>query len=164
MNYRFLTFIGSIVFLASSVLSARAADYVVITREVSVNRSPDQVWKRIGNYCSIADWLKVTCEYASGSGEVGTVRRINGTTIEPMVAKTPYSYTYWQTVGNMAPTSYHGTVAVEPAGAGKSRLTYTLFYDQAALGSDSLRSSEHERLATRFQAALYSMKTIAEAR
>ena len=132
--------------------------------QVNVDRTPAQVWKRVGDYCTIAEWLKVTCEYASGSGDVGTVRRINGTTLEPMVAKTAFSYTYWQAAGTMAPYSYHGTVAVEPTAAGKSKLTYTLFYDQSAMASDAMRASEHERLATRFQGALDSMKALAESR
>ena len=76
--------------------AASAADYVTIRHEVVVDRSVDQVWQRIGGYCAIAEWMKVSCAYASGSGGVGTVRRLmNGSTIEPMVAKTAHSYTYW---------------------------------------------------------------------
>ena len=150
--------------LAAGLPSAWAADYVVITRQVDVDRPADQVWKRIGSYCAIAEWLKVTCDYSSGSGDVGSVRRINGTNIEPMVAKTPLSYTYWQTAGNMAASSYHGTLAVEPEGAGRSRIFYTLFYDQAAMASDAVRTSERERLTQRFQGALDTMKAIVEAR
>jgi len=141
-----------------------AADYVVIQRQVNVNRPAAAVWKRVGDYCAIAEWLKVTCDYASGSGEIGSVRRINGANLEPMVAKTEFSYTYWQTAGNMAPMAYHGTLAVEQDGADKSKLVYTLFYDQAAMASDATRASERERLTSRFQAALDTMKTLAEAK
>jgi len=84
--------------------------------------------------------------------------------LEPMVAKTEFSYTYWQTAGNMAPMAYHGTLAVEQDGADKSKLVYTLFYDQAAMASDATRASERERLTSRFQAALDTMKTLAEAK
>jgi hypothetical protein len=153
-----------IVFVIAGATWMHAADYVVIQRQVEVNRSAADVWKRVGGYCAIADWLKVSCEYVSGSGEVGSIRRINGTNLEPMVAKTDYSYTYWQTVGNMAPMSYHGTLAIEPEGANKSKLIYTLFYDQAAMASDAIRASEHERLTQRFQGALDMMKSLAEAK
>lgn len=156
-------YLGTAAVLLGSVQASKAADYVVITRQVSVDRSPDQVWKRIGGYCAISEWLKVTCEYASGSGDVGSVRRLNGTILEPMVAKTAYSYTYTQTAGTMANNFYHGTVAVEPSAGGKSIIYYTLFYDQATLASDALRTSEHERLGTRFQGALDTMKALAEA-
>jgi hypothetical protein len=149
--------------MASSSIKAKAADYVVITKQVEVNRPVVDVWKRVGGYCAIAEWLKVTCEYVSGSGDLGSIRKINGTNLEPMVAKTATSYTYWQSAGNMAPMSYHGTLAAEPNGAGKSRLIYTLFYDQAAMASDAVRASEHERLSTRFQEALDTMKALAEA-
>lgn len=148
----------------SFVPSAGAADYAVISKQVNVNRSADEVWKRVGGYCSISEWLKMSCDLVSGTGDVGSVRRLNGTTVEVMVAKTPYSYTYWQTAGTMAQTSYHGTLAVEPTGKKTSRLLYTLFYDQSALASDALRSSEHDRLSGRFQGALDTMKGLAESK
>jgi hypothetical protein len=99
--------------------------------------------------------------YLSGSGDVGSVREINGTNIEPMVAENAFSYTCWQSVGNMA--AY--VVPRDSCGrTGKSRITYTLFYNQAVLASDAQRGSEHERLANRFQDALDSMKAAAESR
>jgi len=153
-----------ILFVLLGGATMHAADYVVIQRQVNVNRPAAAVWKRVGDYCAIAEWLKVTCDYASGSGEIGSVRRINGANLEPMVAKTEFSYTYWQTAGNMAPMGYHGTLAVEQDGADKSKLVYTLFYDQAAMASDATRASERERLTSRFQAALDTMKTLAEAK
>jgi hypothetical protein len=152
------------VILLVSPSSLRAADFVVITKQVNVNRPAADVWKRIGDYCAIAEWLKVTCDLTSGRGDIGTVRRLNSTTVELMVGKSAHSYTYWQTVGNMAPTSYHGTLSVEAVDASTSRLTYVLLYDQAALASDALRASEHERLSTRFQGALDTMKGLVEAK
>ncbi|WP_116091693.1 SRPBCC family protein [Sphingomonas crusticola] len=143
--------------------TVHAADYVTIRHDVTVARSADRVWARIGGYCAIAEWMKVTCDYASGSGDVGTVRRLrDATTIEPMVAKTTHSYTYVQTVGAMVATNFHGTLAVEPDGTTRSRLSYTLFYDQGALPSDAVRRSEHARLDKRFQELLGVMKNLAE--
>jgi hypothetical protein len=165
MRKRFAGFTVATLILGATFLTAqtpKSPDYIVITKQVEVNRSATDVWKRVGGYCAIAEWLKVTCEYTAGSGEIGSIRKINGTNLEPMVAKTPFSYTYWQTVGNMAPESYHGTLAVEPISATKSRLIYILFYDQAAMASDAVRASEHERLSTRFGAALDTMKGLAE--
>jgi len=139
-----------------------APDYVVIHLSVQVNRPAEQVWKRVGDYCEIAEWLKVTCRYASGSGDVGTVRVINGTTLEPMTGKTRMSYTYWQTQGTMAPDSYHGTLAVDSNGDATSTIYYMLFYNQNAIPAEK-RESEHQRLTTRFQGALDAMKALAEA-
>lgn len=143
---------------------AAAADYVVFRNEVVVDRPLDQTWARIGGYCAIADWLKVSCEQVSGSGDVGSVRKLNGSTMETMVARTPHSYTYWQTVGAMAVASYHGTLQADPVGKGKTRLTYTIFYDQSALASDAVRASERARLATRFVQPLQEMKRLAESK
>ena len=144
---------------------AVAADYVAIRKEVTVSRPADAVWARIGDYCGIAEWLKVTCSYASGTGDVGTVRVLSeGATLEPMVARTSHSYTYAQTKGNLATAAYHGTLAAEPDGSRRTRLVYTLFYDQATLASDALRASEHARLDKRFGEALGEMKRLAEAK
>nr|WP_253201330.1 SRPBCC family protein [Sphingomonas quercus] len=137
----------------------------MIRNEVVVQKSADATWKRIGDYCAISEWMKVSCDYASGNGDVGTVRRLmNGATWEAMVARTAHSYTYWQTQGNLAGAGYHGTLAAEPDGPGRTRLSYTLFYDQAAMPSDAVRASEHERLTKRFAGLLDVMKGLAEAK
>ena len=135
----------------------------MIRREVTVDRPADAVWQRVGEYCAISDWLGVTCELDSGSGDVGSVRRLNGAILEPMVARTAHSYTYWQSAGSMAVAAFHGTLAVEPDGPGRSRLSYTVFYDQAALPSDEVRESERARLDQRFVEPLMVMKRLAEA-
>jgi hypothetical protein len=149
--------------LTSAANTVRAADYVTIRKEVEVDAPADAVWARVGGYCAIADWMKTTCEYVSGAGGVGTVRRIlNGTVLEAMVAQTPRSYTYWQTQGNMAVAAYHGTLAAEPLERGRTRLIYILFYDQAAFPSDEVRKAQHERLEGRFQGFLEVMKAMTE--
>lgn len=142
---------------------ATAADYVTIRNEVIVDQPIAEVWSKIGGYCAVEDWLKVTCELTSGAGDVGSVRTLNGTILEPMVAKGSTSYTYMQSQGTMAAFSYHGTLAALPDG-GKTRLTYVLFYDQAPMASDEVRASEHKRLDGRFLGALQEMKRLAEAR
>src|SRR6516162_2005732 len=40
--------------------AARAADYTTITLNIGVDRPADEVWGKIGGYCDIATWLKVT--------------------------------------------------------------------------------------------------------
>jgi hypothetical protein len=156
---RALILLGSV---AAVPAAAATPDYVTIVNQVIVDRPVAQVWARIGGYCAIAEWLKVTCEMASGTGEVGSVRKLNGTTLEPMVAKTPTSYTYWQSVGAMGSAQFHGTLMAQPDGPTRTRLSYTLFYDQALLPSDEVRASEHKRLETRFVAPLTEMKRLAE--
>jgi hypothetical protein len=158
---RALLLIGAIV---AAPAAAATPDYVTIVKQVIVERPVGAVWAKIGGYCAIADWLKVTCELASGTGDVGSVRRLNGTTLEPMIAKTATSYAYWQSVGNMTPFNYHGSLTAEPAGKARTKLIYTLFYDQSLMPSDTVRGSEHKRLEGRFGGALDEMKKLAEAK
>ncbi len=70
-----------------------AADYTVIVRTIAVARTADAVWKKVGDFCGgISAFLKVSCAYASGAGDVGTVRKLTGGTEEVMVALPSHSY------------------------------------------------------------------------
>jgi hypothetical protein len=141
--------------------SAAAAEYTSIVQDIAVDRPADVVWKKIGGYCDIATWLKVTCVYSSGSGELGTVRVINEHTDEVMVAKTLHSYTYAQPASTIL---YHGTLDVQSEGPARSKIIYTLFYDQAPLNTPEAKAADHDRRATRFAEALVAVKALAEAK
>ena len=56
---------------------AAAADFAVIKQELIVDRPAETVWAKVGaDYCGLGQWMRVKCEYASGGGELGTVRRM----------------------------------------------------------------------------------------
>ena len=163
-------------FLASAAIAlalisapAQAApEWTSILMEKVVDRTPDQTWAKIGPYCAIATWLKVTCVVTSGNQvSVGTNRRLNGRTDEIIVAATPYSYTYAQPVTDIQPESpifYHGTLAVEPLDRGrKTKIVYTLVYDQAPLATTEAKIANREQRTKRFTDALQAMKEMAEA-
>jgi hypothetical protein len=138
-----------------------------ILLEKVVDRTPDQTWARIGGYCAIAQWLKVTCVVTQGNQvSVGTNRRLNGKTDEIMVAQTPYSYTYAQQASDIQPQSpifYHGTLAVEPLDRGKkTKIVYTLFYDIGPLDAEK-KAADRAARTKRFSEALDTMKAMAEA-
>ena len=149
----------AIAMLAAS--QAQAAEYTTILLEKIVDRTPDQTWAKIGPYCSIAQWLKVTCVITAGNGvSVGSNRLLNGNNNEIIVASTPYSYTYTQPSTTIL---YHGTLAVEPLDRGrKTRIVYTLFYDQAPLGTDQAKAENRAQRTKRFNEALDAMKEMAE--
>ena len=143
-------------------------EFTTILLEKVVDRTPDQTWAKIGPYCAIATWLKVTCVVTTGNQvSVGTVRRLNGKTDEIIVAATPYSYTYAQPMTDVQPESpifYHGTLAVEPLDRGrKTKIVYTLFYDQAPLGTTEAKIANRQQRSKRFSDALDVMKAMAEA-
>lgn len=143
--------------------AARAADYVVITKEVEVDRPIDAVWKRVGDYGAISEWMQTDCGFLSGDGGVGTLRRIQrGAVNEVMIAQTSRSYTYLQTRGDLAFAGLHGTVAAEPIDEARTRLVYTFFYDQNVIVADADRRNHRERLDNRCQEVLEVMKAMAE--
>ena len=135
--------------------------YITIPLEITVNRPAAEVWKRVGKYCDIGEWLQVNCTITSGKdGEVGAVRSI-GTEI--MVGKTELSYTYTQPVRTGQPYNlYHGTLEARPLTATTSKLVYTLVYDNSMLADDDAREKDKAQKSMTFMRALENMKTLAE--
>jgi hypothetical protein len=139
--------------------AALAADYATISLTTEVHASAADVWKKVGGFCQIKDWMKLTCVYTQGSGDLGTVRRLADRIDEVMVGKSQYSYTYTQ------PTTtelYHGTLEVVSEGWHKSRLNYYIVYDQAPLGTAEAKAMRREQRTKSFTTALQTMKKIAE--
>ena len=146
--------------LALTAMPAMASDFTSFTLSTTANASPEKAWAKIGGFCAIHDWLGTSC-VLTGNGDVGSIRAINdGKVTEMMVAKTPFSYTYIQPT-NYA-NLYHGTLAVEPDGAGKSKITYTFLYDQEPLGDADAKAKARQGRTDRFNQALAKMKAMAE--
>jgi hypothetical protein len=136
-------------------------NYVSIPMEIMVNRPAEEVWKRVGKYCDIGEWLRFNCTIVSGKdGEVGAVRSIGS---EVLVGKTDLSYTYTQPVRAGQPyILYHGTLEAKPVTATTSKLVYTLMYDNSTLADDAARDMDRERRRQQFTQALENMKILAE--
>jgi hypothetical protein len=63
--------------------------YAVIPLEIMVDRPAAAVWKKIGPYCAIGEWLRIPagCKILAGQGdEVGAIRSVGA---EVLVAATP---------------------------------------------------------------------------
>ena len=135
--------------------------YTSIPLEITVNRSAADVWKRIGKFCDIGEWLQIPCTITSGKdGEFGAVRSVAG---EVLVGKTELSYTYTQTGRNDRPYNlYHGTLEARPVTATTSKIVYTIFFDNSMLADDAAREADKARRTATFQRALQNMKTLAE--
>ena len=142
----------------------KSPTYTSIAMEITVNRPAAEVWKRIGKYCDVGEWLQVPtgCKIVSGKdGEFGAVRSVGGG--EVLVGRTELSYTYAQTPKEGAPYNlYHGTLEARPVTPATSKLVYTLFFDNSMLPNDAARTSDKEARRTRFMQALRNMKTLAE--
>ena len=135
--------------------------YVSIAMEIDVNRPAAEVWKRVGKYCDIGEWLQIPCTITAGKdGEFGAVRSVVN---EVLVGKTELSYTYTQPVREGRPYDlYHGTLEARPVTATTSKLIYTLMFDNSMLADDAARQRNIEQRRTQFTRALQNMKTLAE--
>ncbi len=146
---------------AQPALAVPNPTYVTIPLEITVNRPAAEVWKRVGKYCDIGEWMRIQCTITSGKdGEIGAVRSVVN---EVLVGKTELSYTYTQPVRTGRPYDlYHGTLEARPVTATTSRLVYTLVYDNSGLADDAARERDRAQRATRFTQALENMKILAE--
>jgi len=137
--------------------------YASIPLELEVNRPAAEVWKRIGKYCDIGEWLQIPagCTILSGKdGEVGAVRSVAN---EVLVGKTEFSYTYTQTVRAGRPYNlYHGTLEVRPLTDKTSKIVYTLIYDNSMLPDDAAREKDKASRSATFTRAVANMKILAE--
>ena len=137
--------------------------YVTIPLELEVARPAAEVWKRVGKYCDIAEWLQIPagCKILSGTdGEVGSVRSVAN---EVLVGKTEFSYTYTQTVRAGRPYNlYHGTLEVRPITDKTSKIYYTLMYDNSMMADDAAREKDKASRTATFTRAVQNMKTLAE--
>src|SRR5437764_8455790 len=100
--------------------------YTSIQMEITVNRPAAEVWKRIGKYCDVGEWLQAPtgCKIIAGKdGELGAVRSVGGG--EVLVGRTELSYVYAQTPKEGTPYNlYHGTVEARPLTPTTSKLVY----------------------------------------
>jgi hypothetical protein len=135
--------------------------YISIPLEITVNRPAAEVWKRVGKYCDIGEWLRIPCTITSGKdGEFGAVRSVAG---EVLVGKTELSYTYTQTVRAGRPYNlYHGTLEARPLTATTSKLVYTLMFDNSMLADDAAREKDKTQKTAVFTRALENMKILTE--
>jgi hypothetical protein len=145
---------------AASVVVA-SPTYTSIPLEITVERPAADVWKRIGKYCDIGEWLRVPCTITSGKdGEFGAVRSVGS---EVLVGKTELSYTYTQTPREGRPYNlYHGTLEVRPVTAATSKIVYTLFFDNSMLADDAARDADKARRTAQFTTSIQNMKILAE--
>jgi hypothetical protein len=136
-------------------------NYAVIALELAINKPAAEVWKRVGKYCDIGEWLQIACTITSGKdGEFGAVRSVAN---EILVGKTELSYTYTQPVreGRIYDL-YHGTMEARPVTATTSKIVYTLVYDNSQLADDAAREADRMRRVQTFTRALDNMKILAE--
>ena len=148
---------------APAPLQTPNPSYASVEMEIDVNRPAAEVWKRVGKYCDISEWLQVTagCTLISGKdGEFGAVRSIAN---EILVGKTELSYTYTQPVREgVRYNMYHGTLEARPVTPTTSKLVYTLFFDNSNLPDEAAKQADKDRRRTQFMRALQNMKTLAE--
>jgi hypothetical protein len=135
--------------------------YAVIPLEIAVNKPAAEVWKRIGKYCDIGEWLQVACMITSGKdGDVGACAR---SATKYSSARPELSYTYTQPVREgQIYNMYHGTMEARPVTATTSKIVYTLVFDNSQLADDAAREADRMRRVQTFTRALENMKLLAE--
>ena len=146
---------------ASAGIAVASPTYVSIPLEITVDRPAAEVWKRVGKWCDVGEWLQLPCTITWGKdGELGAIRSVAS---EILVAKTEWSYTYTQPARDGRPfNAYHGTLEARPLTATTTKLVYTLFFDNSMLPDATARDRDIAQKTTMFTTALKNMKLLAE--
>lgn len=145
-----------------NVLMVANPDYHTLQLEITIDRPAEEVWKRVGKFCDIGEWMQFPCTITSGKdGEVGAVRNIGR---EVLVGKTDLSYTYAQPIQgpNQPYNLYHGTMEAKPLTATTSKIVYTLMWDVSMHPDDAARERDIAQRRSMFENALNNMKILAE--
>jgi hypothetical protein len=151
--------------LCAPVLAADP-DYRTIQMEINVAKPAKDVWAKVGKYCDISEWLKVDCAITSGNGGIGTVRSLAGGRVaEVLVGQTELSYGYTQPAktGEFY-NLYHGFLEARSVTKTTSKIIYTLMLDESDKPDQGAKDADVALRRARFEGALRSMKTIAEAK
>jgi uncharacterized protein YndB with AHSA1/START domain len=140
-----------------------ANDFVTLVLTKDLGVPAETAWSKFGKFNDIEKWMDgAKCTYASGSGDVGSVRQVvigPNTGQELLVSKTPLSYCYTM-IGEFLPF-YHGTLAVESTGANASKIVYTFVWDQGPVPAEQ-RAQGPGMFKQIFGAGLENMKKLAE--
>jgi hypothetical protein len=146
---------------AAAGIAVASPTYVTIPLEITVNKPAADVWKRIGKWCDVGEWLQVPCTITWGKdGELGAIRSVAN---EILVGKTDLSYTYTQPAQNGRPyNQYHGTLEAKALTPTTTKLVYTLFFDNSMLADGPARDRDIAQKTALFTRALQNMKTLAE--
>jgi hypothetical protein len=157
-----LSAIGAIVLAAPAFAEP---EYQTIKLEIDIDRSAQEVWSAVGEYCDLGEWLNIDCTITSGDGGMGTVRVLAGGRVtEILVAETDLSYGYTQpAVEGQFYNLYHGFMEAKPVTNTTSKMIYTLVYDISDKATQAEKDADIARRRGMFETALANMKRIAEA-
>ena len=163
-NYKHI--VAAMLTLMCFTANGAEPEYVSIEMEIDINKSAEEVWAAVGDYCDIEEWGGLPCEITSGDDAMGTVRVLTAgprEIIEIMVAQTELSYGYTQpaTQGQFYDL-YHGFMEARPVTDNTSKMIYTLVYDVSNLDNQAAKTADIERRRSMFMNMLGNMKEIAE--
>jgi hypothetical protein len=149
--------------LAASSSAMAEPNYYRLELDIIIDKPASVVWAKVGDYCDISEWAGLDCQITQGDGDIGTVRVLNGTIVEPMVARTELAYGYTQpVVEGEYYTLYHGFMEARPVTDQTTRLIYTMMWDISQSSDEELQATIRGRREF-FGTALAKMKEIAEA-
>ena len=131
------------IFVLSIATTACASD-LNVSKETTVNASPNTVWKMIGDFNHLDVWHPVVVDSvlvgdATGVGAVRVLTLGNGASItEKLIAHddNARSYSYAITESPLPVVGYESTISVMPAADGKSIVRWTSSFSAEGASDD----------------------------
>ncbi|MBU0601524.1 MAG: SRPBCC family protein [Gammaproteobacteria bacterium] len=121
-----------------------AAGAISLEREVTVDTTPDTVWKLVGNFNALDVWHPaVVSSTMKGAGTKAGATRVltlgNGALIKEKLtaySSTKHSYTYAITESPLPVKNYSSTISLSPAGEGKTLVKWQATFDANGASDD----------------------------
>lgn len=159
-----VAFNAAVLIAFSGLGGIATASAATVSRSAVVQGRPSAVWKLIGPFCSISNWLPPvgTCSEDGAAPPTRTLVTKDGkaTFVERQTARRDdrqfYSYTFLSSP--LPVTRYNSTIRVSALGQGRSRVTWRGTY-QATSGNER---AAREALEQIYDAGLDSIRALAE--
>jgi mxaD protein len=148
---------------AVSLAALAAAPVLKVSKEVTIDAAPDQVWAKIKDFDGLNTWHPAVAkdEILSGkNNEVGAVRQLTlkdgGTIKEKLLAFDPkhHSFKYAILEGVLPVSDYTSIVSVTAAGKGKSTVTWSGAFKRKDT-SDKPAANADDATATKTMGGVY---------
>jgi mxaD protein len=146
-----------------SVAAFAAASVLHVSKQATVDAPPDQVWAKIKNFDGLNTWHPAVekDEIIGGkNNEVGAERLLSlkggGTIKERLLAfdDKKHMYKYAILEGVLPVSDYTSTISVEPAGKGKSTVTWSGSFKRKDTG-DKPAADANDETATKTMSGVY---------
>ncbi|MFK7995854.1 MAG: SRPBCC family protein [Granulosicoccus sp.] len=126
--------------LFAVAVPASAANVLMVREKVAFNKTADEVWKRIGDFCAIADWHPAVANCVV-EGETRILTLVDGGAIEEArTDASAMSYKYTISSGPLPVDHYKASFKIKDKKDGTSMLIWSASFSPKGASEDEAKA------------------------